>query len=82
MNNELKKLVGQLIIAGFRDNFIDENSKIVNYIKDFNLAGIILYDEDLEIGGIGSRNISSPNQLKKLIRDLKQFPIKMIYLFQ
>jgi beta-N-acetylhexosaminidase len=63
MTNTIKKEIGQLIIAGFRGNSINKNSDIVKYIKDFNIGGVILYDEDLEIGGPGSRNITSPNCL-------------------
>ena len=51
MSNPIEKLVGQLIIAGFRDKSINDRSLIVNYIKNFNLAGVILYDIELEIGG-------------------------------
>ena len=69
MSNSIEKLVGQLIIAGFRNKSIKNDSPIVNYIKNFNLAGVILYDIDLEIGGKdltpGTRNIESPTQLKR-----------------
>ena len=75
MSNSIEKLVGQLIIAGFRNKSIKNDSPIVNYIKNFNLAGVILYDIDLEIGGKdltpGTRNIESPTQLKELILHLQ-----------
>ncbi len=75
MSNSIEKLVGQLIIAGFRGKSIKNDSPIVNYIKNFNIAGIILYDIDLEIGGNnltpGTRNIESPTQLKELIQHLQ-----------
>ena len=75
MSNSIEKLVGQLIIAGFRDKSINDGSLIVNYIKNFNLAGVILYDIDLEIGGKdltpGTRNIESPTQLKDLTKHLQ-----------
>ena len=57
MPNAIEQLVGQLIIAGFRGKTADPNSEIEKYIIDYNIAGVILYDEDLEIGGLGSRNI-------------------------
>ena len=70
MSNSIEKLVGQLIIAGFRGKSIKNNSPIESFIKDFNLAGVILYDIDLELGGKdltpGTRNIESPKQLKEL----------------
>ena len=75
MSNSVEKLVGQLIIAGFRGKSIKNDSPIVNYIKNFNLAGVILYDIDLEIGGKdltpGTRNIESPTQLKDLTKHLQ-----------
>ena len=75
MSNSVEKLVGQLIIAGFRGKSIKNDSPIVNYIKNFNLAGVIIYDIDLEIGGRdltpGTRNIESPAQLKELIQHLQ-----------
>ena len=37
MSNSIEKLVGQLIIAGFRGKSIKNDSPIVNYIKNFNM---------------------------------------------
>ena len=73
MSNNIEQLVGQLIIAGFRDSELSNNSAIEQYIKEYNLAGVILYDEDVKIGGPGTRNIKSPTQLKTLIDDLQSF---------
>ena len=78
MTNTIKKEIGQLIIAGFRGNSINKNSDIVKYIKDFNIGGVILYDEDLEIGGPGSRNITSPKQLKELTEKLQGYAEKSL----
>ncbi len=71
MSTHIKQLVGQLIIAGFRDSILSHNSKIEQFIKAYNLAGVILYDEDVTIGGVGTRNIKSPTQLKTLISNLQ-----------
>ena len=75
MSNSTEKLVGQLIIAGFRGKSIKDDSPIVKFIKDFNLAGVILYDIDLELGGKdltpGTRNIESPVQLKRLTNHIQ-----------
>ena len=49
MSKSIQQLVGQLIIAGFRGKTVNENSDIVKYIKDYNLAGVIFYDMDLEL---------------------------------
>ena len=75
MSNSIEKLVGQLIIAGFRDKSIKNDSPILSFIKNFNLTGVILYDIDLELGGKdltpGTRNIESPTQLKELTKHLQ-----------
>lgn len=73
MPHTLIQLVGQLIIAGFRGTQAGPDSPIATFIQDFNLAGVILYDEDLEIGGLGSRNIQSPEQLTLLTQDLQSY---------
>ena len=71
MPNAVEQLVGQLIIAGFRGKTADQNSEIAKYIIDYNIAGVILYDEDLEIGGLGSRNIESHDQVRNLVTQLQ-----------
>ena len=76
MYDNLKKLAGQLIIGGFRNNNIQKKSNIVKNIQKYNLAGVILYDEDVAIGGTGTRNIKSQPQVKKLIKDLKNYSNK------
>ena len=71
MSNTIEQLVGQIIIAGFRGKTLEEDSEIFKYITDLNIGGVILYDEDLEIGGNGTRNIESPAQVKELISQLQ-----------
>ena len=71
MPNAVEQLVGQLIIAGFRGKTVDPDSEIAKYIVDYNITGVILYDEDLEIGGLGSRNIESPDQVRNLVTQLQ-----------
>jgi beta-N-acetylhexosaminidase len=73
MNQTLERLIGQLIIAGLRGPNAPPDSPIANFIKDYNLAGVILYDEDVKIGGLGSRNIQSPDQVKDLSDQLQSF---------
>ena len=73
MIQTIERLIGQLIIAGFRGSNAPPDSPIANFIKDYNLAGVILYDEDVKIGGLGSRNIQSPYQLKDLSGQLQSF---------
>ena len=71
MSISIEKQIGQLIIAGFRGKTIKHNNKIINYINDYSIGGVILYDEDLAIGGSGTRNIESPSQVKELVDQLQ-----------
>ena len=71
MSKTLDQLVGQLIIAGFRNDKVTDSSNISTYIKKYNLSGVILYDEDLEKNGPGTRNIKSPDQVKELTNTLQ-----------
>ena len=71
MSISIKRLIGQLIIAGFRGKTIESATNIKQYIEDYNLGGIILYDQDIAVGGDGTRNIESPNQVRKLIAHLQ-----------
>ena len=71
MSKTLDQLVGQLIIAGFRSDKVSDSSNISRYIKEYNLSGVILYDEDLEKSGPGTRNIKSTAQVKKLTSTLQ-----------
>ena len=73
MSHSLNHLVGQLIIAGFRGTEANYHSDIARHIHDFNLSGIILYDEDLESGGRGTRNIKSQDQIWELTQQLQSY---------
>ena len=58
--------LGKLIIAGFRGSQISRYTKIQDWIINFNISGVILYDVDLEYRKLRSRNIKSEKQLKEL----------------
>ena len=51
MRKTLDQLIGQLIIGGFRNDIISGHSTILKYLEEYNLSGVILYDEDLEKKG-------------------------------
>jgi beta-N-acetylhexosaminidase len=61
---ELKEKVGRLIMTGIPGPNLDEDTH--NLIRDYNLAGIILF----------SRNIIDPIQLAELCREIQQTAIK------
>jgi len=61
----LEEKAGSMIIAGFRGTTVYQaRNNIAKDIKKYNLGGVILFDEDMRIGG--QRNIQNPYQLKKL----------------
>ena len=70
-DNELKKMIGQMIVIGFPNESVNENSEIIKQINKYNLAGVILFDifyNDRE----KNKNISSPEQLQRLTTSLKK----------
>ena len=71
MAKTLEQTIGQLIIAGFKESTITTKSDIVRYIKDYNISGVILYDEDMENKRNKTRNVISQHQLQNLTKDLQ-----------
>ena len=64
-------MIGQMIISGFRGLDLIKDNPIIRDIENFNLGGVILYDEDVADPTLETRNISSPEQVKELIQSLK-----------
>ncbi len=67
---DLDTMIGQMLMAGFRGYEIDDSSPVVRDLEKFHLGGIILFDYDVTTGSY-HRNIKNPEQVKKLVRDLK-----------
>ena len=70
-NPTMDQMIGEMIILGFRGTEIDDSSKIVKDINEYNIGGIILFDYDVPSKSF-PRNIINPKQTKKLIEDLKK----------
>jgi len=68
----LKQQIGQMLLVGFRGTELKADNPIVNDLQNYNLGGVILYEKD---GPSQSRprNIESPEQLQKLVADLKSY---------
>ncbi len=71
----LKKLIGRMLVVGFENEKIDENSKIVKDIQKYDLGGVILFDRFYHDRN-RTKNISSPRQLQLLTSRLKSFSKK------
>ena len=66
----IELMAGQMIMLGFRGDNAEANP-ILNQIKNLQLGGVILFDRDLN-PLIGTRNVTSKQQLKKLVASLRQ----------
>ena len=71
-DKELHKMIGHMLIMGFDGTSVDENSPIVKDIEEYQLGGVILFDRDYKKRA-KTKNISSPEQLAKLTKELKSF---------
>ena len=71
MAKTLEQTIGQLIIAGFRGSTITPKSDIIRYVKDYDISGVILYDEDMENKRNKTRNVVSQHQLQNLTKGLQ-----------
>ncbi|MDD5639964.1 MAG: beta-N-acetylhexosaminidase [Candidatus Pacebacteria bacterium] len=77
---ELRKMIGQMLVIGFRGLEANQDSYIVNEIKNNNIGGIILFDKDNPSSGTMKRNIESPEQTKKLIENIKKYSNSSIFI--
>lgn len=64
----LRRKVARLLIVGFRGLEIDDEPWVREAIAD-GLGGVILFDRDGKSGG--SRNVASPDQVRRLTADLR-----------
>ena len=71
--SQLKKMVGQMIISGFRGVHLNQKNQIIKDIQGNNLGGVILYDKDVTVDPHKKRNIESPIQLKSLVQSLQSY---------
>jgi len=78
-DNELKKMIGRMLLVGFPDAKIDKDSQIVKDIQEYELGGVILFDKEYK-NRTKTKNISSPSQLQKLTSDLKKFSNKPLFI--
>lgn len=68
-DDDLDRMVGQMLMAGFRGFTVTPDSPIVRDIRERHLGGVILFDYDVALGS-PDRNINSPAQVARLTADL------------
>jgi beta-N-acetylhexosaminidase len=61
--------IGQMILAGFRDEKLKDKNPIVADLEERHIGGVVLFDYDVASGKY-KRNIKSPVQLQELDVDL------------
>ena len=66
---DLDVKIGQMILAGFRDDKLKDKNPIVADIHERYLGGVVLFDYDVAMQKY-KRNIKSPKQLQELDADL------------
>jgi beta-N-acetylhexosaminidase len=64
----LRQRIARLLVVGFRGLTIGPDDPIARAIANDGLGGVILFDRDEELG---TRNIQSPAQVRKLVADLR-----------
>jgi beta-N-acetylhexosaminidase len=72
LENEIKKMIGNMLLVGFYGETVNAQSKIIKQINKYHLAGVILFDKD-PTNKKKIKNIRNPKQLQKLTKQLQQF---------
>ncbi|MGH2382692.1 MAG: glycoside hydrolase family 3 protein [Candidatus Limnocylindria bacterium] len=67
---DLRIKIGQMLLVGFRGTSVDAGSQVVRDISEHSLGGVVLFDVDMPTR-TPSRNVESPDQLRRLVADLQ-----------
>ncbi len=67
----LREKIGQLLNVGFRGCHSSEVGAVVRDIREHDVGGVILFDQEMVEGSAGKRNVESPEQVKALIAHLQ-----------
>ncbi|MDA3909489.1 MAG: N-acetylmuramoyl-L-alanine amidase [Sulfurimonas sp.] len=74
-SQKLKKQIGRMLVIGFEKQSVNKETEIVKQIQKYELGGVILFDKFYEKRSI-TKNIDSPEQLKKLTAKLQKLSPK------
>lgn len=72
--DDIKRMIGRMIIVGFDGTKVSKNSQVAKDIQKYDLGGVILFDKDYTTKK--TKNIKSPKQLAQLTKTLKSFSTK------
>lgn len=67
----LEQKAAQMLMVGFRDTAITANSEVAQWLCDYQIGGVILFEYDSPSKS-RPRNITSKQQLKTLVDNLKR----------
>jgi beta-N-acetylhexosaminidase len=71
-NLTLRQKIGQLLIVGFRGLAVTDADVIMQDVRERNLGGIILFDQEMADATLKARNIQSPGQVRELVSTLQR----------
>ncbi len=71
-DRNLKNEIGQMIMIGFRGTTAEPGSYITRVLREVKVGGVILFDYDVPSKSY-DRNIVNPEQLEKLVSNLKSY---------
>jgi len=69
-NKTIEEKIGSIFMVGFLGTSAPKNSQICRDIRDYNLAGVILFDVN-PVNHSQPKNISNKNQVAKLTQELQ-----------
>lgn len=74
----LEQMLGSMLMFGFRDATLDEQSEFAKYIAAGKIGNVILFDKDVTSGG--ERNILSPEQVRNLSQSLRKLAPRPMFI--
>jgi beta-N-acetylhexosaminidase len=74
-DTELKKQIGRMLVVGFENQSVNNNTEIVEYIQQYELGGVVLFDRFYKKRS-HIKNIDTPEQLQELTAKLQKFSRK------
>lgn len=72
VESTLRQKAAQMLMVGFRDTAITAESEVAQWLRDYQIGGVILFEYDSPSKS-RPRNITSKQQLKTLIDSLHHF---------
>lgn len=75
----LERKIAQMLMLGFPGETIAAESPISGAIRDYGIAGVVLFDNNVDLG-VTDRNITTPAQLKTLTAALQSYAETPIFI--